>query len=79
MRCNESRLAASSHLDRYLTLEESTRFRAHAAICADCRTYLADLGAEMADVSPGLRGRVMSSIAGESAVQSPFVCVNFDG
>lgn len=75
MRCNEFRPAASSHLDQRLTLKELMRLRAHAEICAGCRAYLIELeqmslilkGAEMADASPGLRGRIMSLITAESA------------
>jgi hypothetical protein len=43
MRCSQSELIASSHLDQQLTENEATDYLAHVEACADCRAYLAEL------------------------------------
>jgi hypothetical protein len=73
MRCNESELIASAHLDQKLTQNEASNYLTHIETCAGCRTYLAELeqvslilkAARRPDVSPKLRSYVMSVITDE--------------
>lgn len=73
MKCNKSTRIASAHLDRQLTQNEATAYRAHIDTCTGCRAYLAELeqvslllkSAGRPVTPPELRSYIMSVITAE--------------
>jgi hypothetical protein len=70
MGCKEFKWSASSFVDRRLDADEAARFQAHLDMCADCRSYVADIrqvslmlkGIEPPGLPEEIHGNVMSAV-----------------